>query len=77
MYVQTPQPLPFGMDLVVHVTLPGMKIPLAMPAVVRWTRPGEGMGIQFGLIGARETHAITELTRPAAAGRDRKTAVSS
>jgi hypothetical protein len=29
---------------------------------VRWTR-SDGMGVQFGLIGARETHAITELTR--------------
>ena len=32
-------------------------------AVVRWSRSGDGMGLQFGLIGARETHAITELTK--------------
>jgi len=77
MYVQTPEALPFGIDLVVHISLPGMKMPLAMPAVVRWTRHGEGMGLQFGLIGARETHAITELARLAAIGRDPKRAVSS
>jgi Tfp pilus assembly protein PilZ len=65
MYVQTSQPLPFGAELVVYITLPGQKGRLAMPAVVRWTRSGEGMGLQFKLIGARETHAITELTRSA------------
>ena len=69
MYVHTPQTLSFGIELVVHIRLPGIKTPLAMPAVVRWTRPGEGMGLQFGLLGARETHAITELSRMEAAGR--------
>lgn len=63
MFVQTAQPLPFGVELLVHVTLPGQKVAFALPAVVRWVRVGEGMGLQFGLIGARETHAITELTR--------------
>lgn len=77
MYVQTPTPLPFGNPLVVHITLPGVKTPLAIPAIVRWMRDGEGMGLQFGLIGARETHAITELTRLAAIARAPKRAVSS
>lgn len=77
LYVQTPTPLPFGAELVVYVRLPAQKAPLAMPAVVRWTRPGEGMGLQFGLIGARETHAITELLRSAAGGGDPGQAVSS
>ncbi|MDP9003119.1 MAG: PilZ domain-containing protein [Myxococcota bacterium] len=63
MYVLTSHPLAFGVELVVHVTLPGQKARLAMPAVVRWSRVGEGMGLQFKLLGARETHAITELTR--------------
>ncbi|HEY8038652.1 MAG TPA: PilZ domain-containing protein [Polyangiaceae bacterium] len=63
MFVETTTPLPFGADLMVHLTLPGQKAPFAMPAVVRWSRPGAGMGLQFGLVGARETHAITELTR--------------
>jgi Tfp pilus assembly protein PilZ len=70
MYIQTPQPLPFGSGLVVHVTLPGQKTSLAIAGVVRWSRPGEGMGVQFGLMGARDTHAITELTRLAAESRD-------
>ena len=62
MFVETPTPLPFGTELVVHVTLPGQRSAFAMPGVVRWARDG-GMGIQFGLLGARETHAITELTK--------------
>jgi hypothetical protein len=63
MYVKTESPLPFGAQLVVYVQLRGQKAPFAFPAVVRWTRAGEGMGVQFGLLGARETHAITELTK--------------
>jgi Tfp pilus assembly protein PilZ len=77
MYVQTSRPLPFGVELIMHVTLPGRSAPFAMPGVVRWTRPGQGMGVQFGLIGARETHAITELTRSAAGGRDPGRTISS
>jgi type IV pilus assembly protein PilZ len=65
MYVQTPRPLPFGAELVVHVAVASGTPPFAIPAVVRWSRPGQGMGLQFGLMGARETHAITELTRTA------------
>jgi type IV pilus assembly protein PilZ len=63
MYVLTTTPLGFGVEVVVHLTLPGHKAPFALPAVVRWSRQGDGMGLQFGLIGARETHAITELTK--------------
>jgi hypothetical protein len=62
MFIVTSTPLPFSAEIVVHVILPSQKTPLAFPGVVRWTR-GDGMGVQFGLIGARETHAITELTR--------------
>ncbi|MDP9037251.1 MAG: PilZ domain-containing protein [Myxococcota bacterium] len=63
MYVQSSAPARFGLQLVVHVTFPGSKVAHAIPAVVRWTRAGEGMGLQFGLLGARETHAITEVAR--------------
>ncbi|HEY1696307.1 MAG TPA: PilZ domain-containing protein [Polyangiaceae bacterium] len=62
MFIETATPPPFGADVVVHVTLPGQRTPFAMPAVVRWLGGG-GMGLQFGLVGARETHAITELTK--------------
>ena len=62
MFIETDRPLPFSAEVTVHLTLPSQKAPFALPGVVRWNRDG-GMGVQFGLIGARETHAITELTR--------------
>lgn len=67
MFVETASPASFGADVIVHVTLPGSNAPLALPGVVRWIRDG-GMGIQFGLLGARETHIITEISRKHAGG---------
>jgi uncharacterized protein (TIGR02266 family) len=61
MFVLTAQPPAFGAEVIIQVTLPGQKAPFALPGVVRWCRP-DGMGVQFGNLGARETHAITELT---------------
>ena len=40
--------------------LPGMKVETRVAGIVRWTKP-EGLGIQFGAMGARETYALTEL----------------
>lgn len=51
--------LPFGSEVEVEANLPGMG-ETRVPAVVRWTR-SDGMGVQFGLLGARHTHALTEL----------------
>jgi hypothetical protein len=63
MFIETAaKSLPFASELVVHVTLPGQRALFVLPGVVRWSDK-DGMGVQFGLIGARETHAITELTR--------------
>jgi len=45
--------------------LPGALAPVALDAVVRWTRPGS-MGLQFGLLGVRETHLIAQLANAAA-----------
>ena len=67
-FVETTTPFAFGADVVVYVRVAGQKDPLAMPAVVRWTRQ-DGMGLQFGLLGARETHAITEIVREGQANR--------
>lgn len=62
MFIETPTPAAFGADVIVHVTLPGGDGPVALPGVVRWVRDG-GMGVQFGLLGAVETHVITEINR--------------
>lgn len=58
--VQTDTPPPFGSSVVMRVRLPGSTRHLALPAVVRWARDGAA-GLQFGLLGARETHLITAL----------------
>ena len=47
MFVETPAPLPFGAELVVHVTLPGQKSPFALPgrrALAR--RRGDGRAVR-------------------------------
>jgi type IV pilus assembly protein PilZ len=62
MFLETQTPASFGVEVIVHVTLPGSDGELALPGVVRWVRDG-GMGVQFGLLGAVETHIITEIAR--------------
>ena len=61
-------PPPFGTSVVVVCTLPRFGV-ARLPAVVRWTKPG-GFGVQFGLLGARETHGIGQLVRSAAVTQD-------
>ncbi len=63
MFIDTDEPSPpFGTKLTVVCELPGLDRDARLPAVVRWTKPG-GFGVQFGLLGARETHATTKLHR--------------
>jgi hypothetical protein len=64
MFVQTEAPVTFGAEVVVYMTLPGAPKEIRLPGVVRWKSP-DGMGVQFGLLGARETHAITEIVKKA------------
>jgi len=59
MFIETATPEAFKTEIVVHLRLPGERAALALAAIVRWTG-AEGMGVQFGLLGAKETHAITE-----------------
>jgi Tfp pilus assembly protein PilZ len=70
MFVETATPAAFGADVILHVELPGGTEPFALPGVVRWVRDG-GMGVQFGLLGALETHLITEINRAHAEPRRR------
>ncbi|MBK8213850.1 MAG: PilZ domain-containing protein [Myxococcales bacterium] len=62
MFIETTTPAPFGSEVVISVRLPGGGEMSQLPARVRWGRGG-GMGVQFGLLGAKETHLITELAR--------------
>ena len=60
MYVECSEKVPFGTRLTVVGRLPRTKFDARLPATVRWCKPG-GFGVQFGLLGARETHAIVQL----------------
>jgi hypothetical protein len=60
MHIQTAQPAPFGANVTIYLQLKGSQTLSALPGIVRWVKADE-MGIQFGLIGARETYAITEM----------------
>jgi len=62
MFIETAFAAAFGAAVLVGLTLPGQRKPLLLSGTVRWTSKG-GMGVQFGLLGARETHAITEIER--------------
>ena len=53
---------PFGTQITIVGELPGSGSSARLPGIVRWAKPG-GLGVQFGLLGARETHAITKLLR--------------
>ena len=50
----------FGTKVTVRGRLPGDSHEVELPGVVRWAHPG-GFGVQFGLLGARETHSIAGL----------------
>jgi type IV pilus assembly protein PilZ len=60
MHIQTAHPAPFGANVTVYMQLTGQPGISALPGIVRWVTADQ-MGIQFGLIGARETYAITEM----------------
>ena len=64
MFIETASPAAFGVAVLVGFTPPGQRKPMLVSGTVRWSDKS-GMGVQFGLLGARETHAITEWTRAA------------
>jgi type IV pilus assembly protein PilZ len=68
MSVETAVPLALGVRLFLSFAVPGQRNPALLSATVRW-RDGRSMGIQFGLLGPRETHAITEVARASASGK--------
>jgi len=62
MYLESSATPAFGTEVTMVGRLPGTKKDVRLPAVVRWTKPG-GFGVQFGLLGALETHVISELMK--------------
>jgi c-di-GMP-binding flagellar brake protein YcgR len=65
MFVEIEEVLPFSEEVRIRFASPiDARVMLDVPGKVRWTRTN-GAGIQFGLIGAAETHAIVEYLRTA------------
>jgi len=65
MFLETEAPAAYGAEVTVYVTLPGLRDTAAVKSTVRWTQKGSGMGVQFGVMGARETHALLALIQGA------------
>lgn len=59
MFIGSGGKVAFGEDVEVELELPELG-PTRLPAIVRWLRP-EGFGVQFGLLGAKHTHALAGL----------------
>jgi PilZ domain len=62
MYIESETQVTFGTEVSIVLRLPNTKANARLPAIIRWIKPG-GFGVQFGLLGARETHAISELLK--------------
>jgi type IV pilus assembly protein PilZ len=62
MFIEATEVPEFGTAITIVARLPGSSTDARLPAVVRWSSAG-GFGIQFGLLGARDTHAITRLMK--------------
>ena len=62
MFIEATGTLPFGTEVTIVGRFPGMKAELRLPGIVRWAKPS-GFGVQFGSLGARDTHAISELLK--------------
>lgn len=62
MFVESTEVLPFGTEITIVGRFPGAKADLRLPGIVRWNKP-TGFGVQFASLGARETHAISELLK--------------
>jgi len=65
MFLISDDPLPVGAEVSLTLELPGCG-KCKIPGYVRWLKT-DGLGVQFGLLGARETHAIGKIVRTAQA----------
>lgn len=60
------QPLEYGQFIDIIAELPGLAGPVKIPAVVRWTKE-RGVGVQFLQLGARVTHALSQIVSDSSA----------
>lgn len=61
MFLKGTCPMAVGTEVTLVFDLPRLG-QVSVPAFLRWTT-SDGFGVQFGLLGARETHAIGGLVR--------------
>jgi hypothetical protein len=61
MYVEANEIPAFGTKIGLRLDAPGL-YEITLPGIVRWTKV-DGFGVQFQLLGARETHALAALVR--------------
>jgi type IV pilus assembly protein PilZ len=59
-FLETTRKIPYETRVKVFVYLPALKAETMVESVVRWSTP-DGMGVQFGVMGGRETSALIEL----------------
>lgn len=60
MFIESSESPAFGTQVTIAAKLAGAD--LKLPGTVRWGKPG-GFGVQFGLLGARETVTIAKLLK--------------
>jgi hypothetical protein len=60
MFIETDVTPAFGTQITIIGDFPGGRPGLRLPAIVRWSSPG-GFGVQFGLLGAHETHVLAAI----------------
>ncbi|MCK9522994.1 MAG: PilZ domain-containing protein [Proteobacteria bacterium] len=61
--LQTAAPCGFGEKLTLHIDLPGVKDTCQIPCIVRWSKEGDSLGVQFETLRAIEVWAINRLKR--------------
>jgi hypothetical protein len=62
-FVATAPALPFGAKLLLHLRLPGIADACQVPCIVRWSKEGDGVGLQFEQLRPIEVWALGKLLR--------------
>ncbi len=62
LFISAAEPLPYGTQAKIRLTLPALKVETEIPVTIRWTTK-EGMGMQFGSLRAREVWALNQLMK--------------
>ncbi|MES1183267.1 MAG: PilZ domain-containing protein [Myxococcales bacterium] len=62
MFIESNEQPDYAEPVVIVGRLPGARHDVRLPGVVRWSK-ANGFGVQFGSLGAQETHAILSLVK--------------